>query len=190
MDAALPHPLSLKPPGEGPDDRDLMLQACAGDAGAFATLVRRHQRPLLNFFRRCGVQTDAEDLVQQTFLRLYRYRDRYTPRAKLTTFLYLLARQVWLDDLRRRGRFARLREGLAAEPEAVAAYGTQPERGRLDLDAALARLPEGLRLVVVLGVYQDQPYAEIAAALRIPVGTVKSRMFNALRMLRKMLEEP
>jgi RNA polymerase sigma-70 factor (ECF subfamily) len=59
----------------------------------------------------------------------------------------------------------------------------------MDLDAALASLPEGMRLVVVLGVYQSQPYAEIAKALGIPVGTVKSRMFNALRLLRQALED-
>lgn len=174
---------------EAPDDRDLMRRACAGDREAFTELVRRHQRPLLNFFRRCGVYNDAEDLVQQTFIRLYRYRDRYRPTAKLTTFLYLLARQVWIDELRRRTRLERLHKGLQAEPEPVAAPESQPDRGRMDLDRALAVLPEGLRMVVIMGIYQDLPYAEIAAALKIPVGTVKSRMFNALRLLRKTLEE-
>lgn len=174
---------------EQPDDRDLMRRACAGDREAFAEIVRRHQRPLLNFFRRCGVYSDAEDLVQQTFIRLYRYRDRYRPSAKLTTFLYLLARQVWIDELRRRRRLDRLHQGLQAEPEPEAASTSQPDRGCMDLDRALAALPEGLRLVVIMGVYQDLPYAEIGAALKIPVGTVKSRMFNALRMLRKTLEE-
>jgi len=173
------------------DDRDLMMRARDGDRDAFAELVRRHQRALLNFFRRCGVYSDAEDLVQQTFVRLYRYRQRYTPSAKLTTFLYLLARQVWIDELRRRRRTDRLRQALETEPDPPAAPALQPERsGGLDLDAALAALPEGLRLVVVLGVYQELPYAEIARVLRIPVGTVKSRMFNALRLLRRTLEEP
>jgi RNA polymerase sigma-70 factor (ECF subfamily) len=166
-----------------------MLRARDGDREAFAAIVRRHRQPLLNFFRRCGVDSDAEDLAQLTFVRLYRYRDRYSPRAKLTTFLYLLARQVWIDELRRRQRRARLREELAAEPEPLGEHGSQPERGRMDLDAALASLPEGMRLVVVLGVYQSQPYAEIAKALGIPVGTVKSRMFNALRLLRQALED-
>ena len=172
------------------DDRTLMQQACQGDREAFAEIVRRHQRPLLNFFRRCGVQTDAEDLVQQTFIRLYRYRDRYTPRAKLTTFLYLLARQVWIDEIRRRQRTERLRKGLEAEPPPAPAGDTQPEQGRMDIEAALAKLPEGLRLVVVMGIYQNLPYAEIGEALKIPEGTVKSRMFNALRLLRRTMEEP
>ncbi|MEI8242360.1 MAG: RNA polymerase sigma factor [bacterium] len=177
-------------PSAEPDDRTLMQRACQGDREAFAELVRRHQRPLLNFFRRCGVYTDAEDLVQQTFIRLYRYRDRYTPRAKLTTFLYLLARQVWIDELRRRQRTERLRKGLEAEPQPEPARGAQPEHGCMDIETALAALPEGLRVVVVMSTYQNMAYADIGAALRIPVGTVKSRMFNALRLLRRTMKEP
>lgn len=166
-----------------------MLRVCSGDRVAFTTLVRRHQQPLMNFFRRCGVYTDAEDLVQQTFVRLYRYRDRYTARAKLTTFLYLLARQVWIDELRRRQRRDRLSKELAAQPESAAVTVSGPGDGHLAIAAALAKLPVGLREVVVLGVYQGLPYEEVASILKIPVGTVKSRMFNALRMLRRILEK-
>ncbi|MFZ4394695.1 MAG: RNA polymerase sigma factor [Kiritimatiellia bacterium] len=177
-------------PTDAPDDRILMQRACQGDREAFTELVRRHQRPLMNFFRRCGVQTDAEDLVQQTFIRLYRYRDRYQPSAKLTTFLYLLARQVWIDELRRRQRTERLRKGLEAEPQLeFVAGGKGPERGKMDIEAALAALPEGMRMVVVMSIYQNMVYEDIALALQIPVGTVKSRMFNALRLLRQAMEE-
>lgn len=157
---------------------------------AFTILVGRHQKTVLNFFTRCGVQVcDAEDLVQQTFLRLYRYRTRYKPSAKLTTFLFLLARQVWIDELRRRQRAERLVQALAQEPPPDdASRPGNPIHGDVNMAAALAKLPEGLRLVVVLGVYQELPYAEVAQVLKIPVGTVKSRMFHALRMLRRILE--
>jgi len=174
------------------DDAALMLRARDDDRDAFAVLVKRHQKMLLNFFARSGVQYDYEDLVQQTFLRLYRYRDRYVVTAKFTTFLFLLARQVWIDELRRRRRRERLAEGLAAEPhpEHVAPVAADSgASGGMDLGPALASLPEGLRQVVELGVYQDLPYAEIAEILKIPVGTVKSRMFNALAKLRAYLEE-
>lgn len=174
------------------DDAALMLRARADDRDAFAVLVKRHQKMLLNFFARSGVQYDCEDLVQQTFLRLYRYRERYTPTAKVTTFLFLLARQVWIDELRRRTRRERLVEGLAAEPHPEQVEPLAADAGAaggLDLEQALAALPEGLRQVVELGVYQDLPYAEVAEILAIPVGTVKSRMFNALAKLRAFLEK-
>jgi RNA polymerase sigma-70 factor (ECF subfamily) len=176
-------------PAEPDSDAALMALARADDRHAFAVLVRRHQKMLLNFFLRSGVQYDAEDLVQQTFLRVYRYRDRYTPRAKFTTFLFLIARQVWIDELRRRARTGRLADALAREPEPPAgASGLPPERGGLDIAGAVAALPEAMRQVVELGVYQDLPYAEVARILGIPEGTVKSRMYHAIRMLRERLE--
>ncbi len=166
-----------------------MVRARGGDRGAFGALVTRHQKMLLNYFRRAGVPYDAEDLVQQTFLRLYRYRTRYTPRAKVTTFLFLLARQVWIDDLRKRKRAERLADALAREPEPPPGVAdTRPGRGALDVAGAVAALPEAMRQVVELGVYQDLPYAEVARILGIPAGTVKSRMFNAIRILREELE--
>ena len=174
------------------DDAALMTRVRNDDCEAFAVLVKRHQKMLLNFFARSGVQYDYEDLVQQTFLRLYRYRGRYVATAKFTTFLFLLARQVWIDELRRRKRHEKLVAGLAAEPKPefvapVAAEATAA--GGLDLGRALASLPDGLRQVVELGVYQELPYAEVAEILGIPVGTVKSRMFIALAKLRAYLEE-
>ena len=111
--------------------------------------------------------------------------------AKFTTFLFLLARQVWIDERRRRQRKDRLIRELSDEPrpahadvEAARAAAT----GAMDLAQALASLPEALRQVVELGVYQDLPYDEIAKILEIPVGTVKSRMFTALKKLRAFLE--
>lgn len=176
---------------EGMDDTDLMLRVRGeNDDDAFAVLVCRHQKSLLNFFARSGVQYDSEDLVQQTFLRLYRYRARYVATAKFTTFLFLLARQVWIDELRRRRRRERLADSLAAEPHPEFAEPTDAsagEGGDLDLARALETLPAGLRRVVELGVYQELAYTDIAEILGIPVGTVKSRMFNALARLRDEL---
>lgn len=171
---------------------DLMLRVKGGDKGAFTQLVKRHQKMLLNFFIQSGVRYDCEDLVQRTFLRLYRYRDRYTPSAKFTTFLFLLARQEWIDEIRRRDRQKRLRETLSSDPVALPVFdeaeGVGARAVRLDLEQALASLSDGLRQVVVLGVYQQLPYAEISEILGIPVGTVKSRMFNALAKLRSYME--
>ena len=167
-----------------------MPLAGAGDRDAFELLVRRHQQPLLNFFLRMGVDRDAEDLVQQTFIRLYNYRQRYRPSAKFTTFLYLLARQVWVDELRRRGRRRRLQEQAREQAELAAGAASAPADAGLsdELQQALERLAPRHRAVVVMGVLQELEYAEIARILKIPVGTVKSRMFNALRELRRYLE--
>lgn len=159
------------------------------DRPAFEELVKRHQKKILNFFYRCGVQYDAEDLAQQTFVRLYRYRLNYKKSAKLTTFLFLLARQVWIDELRKRTRVQRLKEGWAAESEKVSEAQTAVSDARVDINAALTKLSEEMRIVVELGVYQGLNYSEVARILEIPEGTVKSRIFNALRKLRQILEE-
>ncbi len=161
------------------------------DRDAFSVLVERYQTILLNFFIRSGVGYDGEDLVQLTFLRLYRYREKYRPSAKFTTFLFMMANQVWIDELRKRRRQQKLTDELTLQPEQLSYTDpVEPHReveARVDLTRALATLPVGLRQVVELGVYQDLPYAEIAEILRIPVGTVKSRMFNALAKLKACL---
>ena len=172
------------------DDCGLMALAKDGGQEAFAVLVRRYQRPLLNHFLRCGAGGEAEDLVQQTFVRLFRYRDRYRPSAKFTTFLYLVARQAWIDELRRRQRATRLRDAwheAHGDDEPDHAEGPAESAEAVDLAGALASLGDGARAVVDLGVMRGLAYPEISKVLGIPVGTVKSRMFNALRALRKYL---
>lgn len=175
-------------------DAGLMRLAAKGDTAAFAELVERYQNILLNFFLRRGVSyDDGQDLAQQTFLRLWNYRRKYTPQAKFTTFLFLLAGQVSVDFYRAEGRRRGLEENLTREAEVSSDVSPGTERGPAgaatgeDVRRAVARLSPGLRDVVELGVFQDLPYAEIGEVLDIPVGTVKSRMFNALRKLRKML---
>ncbi len=175
------------------DDATLMLRVRNGDHDAFSMVMKSYEKKVLNFFIRLGVQYDAEDLTQQTFLRLYRYRDRYEPKAKVSTFLFLMARQVWIDELRKRSRRKKLVESFAKETEGDVARSAADEvaaTGTTDLQQALATLPENMRIVIELGVYQEIPYAEIARILDIPEGTVKSRMFNALAQLRRMLGRP
>ena len=173
----------------GLSDAELMALTKKGETSAFAILVQKYQNVLLNFFLRKSVSyNDGQDLAQQTFLRLWNYRKRYEPQAKFTTFLFLLAGQVSVDFYRTEARRRNLVENLTQEAD-VRAAGVQ--RSVLaegdDVRRAVARLPEGLRDVVELGVFQDLPYVDISDILGIPVGTVKSRMFNALRKLKEFL---
>jgi RNA polymerase sigma-70 factor (ECF subfamily) len=175
----------------GPDeDALLLLRAARGDDEAFARLVDRHQRPLLNYFLRSGAMDESEDLVQKTFVRLYRYRDRYQPVARFVTFLYHLARNVWIDETRSLARKRRLHNALREEErERSTSGGTAPSGTAMDAATALASLSPKLRDVVVLHIYQGLRYHEIADVLGIPEGTVKSRMNLAMNALRQALHE-
>ena len=148
----------------------------------------KFEKNLLNFFWRQGVSlSEGEDLVQETYMRLWNYRRSYKPTAKLSTFLFLLARQVRIDALRRQTSRSEREESWGRErpecdnPPAFCA--------REDVRWAVAQLSEPLREVVKLGVFQDLPYAEVGEILGIPVGTVKSRMSNALKKLKEVFDE-
>ena len=171
-------------------DHELMELIRRGDEPALLVLIRRHQSALLNFFCRLGVSIhDAEDLVQETLVRVFRYRHKYVPSAKFTTFLYRIARHAWIDRWRQAQRRLRLVEAVAAESESEDSRSAGRMGTRLDAQAALAHLPGKLRIVIVLSVYQGMAYEEIAATLRIPVGTVKSRVFLAMNRLREVMRD-
>ena len=171
------------------DDFALMARVRDGDENAFRALVERHRRPLLNFFARMGASSHGEDLAQETFIRLWNYRKKYKPSAKFTTFLYTLARHAWLDSVRRSIRFKLFSDRYREEIPASTDGGHSRLRKDLDVQAALERLTPKLRETLVLAVHQGLAYDEIAAVLRIPVGTVKSRISNALAFLQEVFDE-
>ena len=171
------------------DDFALMAQVREGREDAFGRLLERHQRPVLNFFARMGASTHGEDLAQETFIRLWNYRHKYKPSAKFTTFLYTLARHVWLDFVRRQIRFRLFSDRYRAEIPSSTDGGLGKLQRKLDIQAALDRLSPKLREVLVLAVHQGLSYEEIGAILSIPVGTVKSRVSNALAALQEMFHE-
>lgn len=157
-------------------DDDLMAEA------------KKFEKNLLNFFWRQGVSSfEGEDLVQETYLRLWKYRHEYQPTAKLSTFLFLMARQVRIDALRRQTRRENREESWGKEQPT--AEKPSPIGVRDDVRWALARLSDALRETVELVVFQDLPYAEAAEVLGVPVGTVKSRMHNALKELKEIFDE-
>jgi len=165
--------------------------ACPDGLGreAFVVIVRRHQKSLLNFFRRMGARThEVEDMAQETFLRVFNYRDRYEPTGKFTNFLFVLARHVWADAGRRAQRRPESLSETLDEGPAPDERGVARAEARVDVASALARLSEKLRSVVVLSVYEGLEYRRIAEVLDIPVGTVKSRMHLAMRQMREILD--
>jgi RNA polymerase sigma-70 factor, ECF subfamily len=173
-------------------DDDLMLLARGGQAAAFDELVRRYQpRAVRIAARYLGDRSAAADAAQSTFLELYRAVPRYQPRGQLSSYLY----RVLLNQCRmaRRAHVTRERaiETLAVEP---AAPPDRPddeilatERAR-EVERGLAQLSPKLRDVLALRYAGELAYDEIAAALDLPLGTVKRRIFDGLEKLRVVLE--
>lgn len=171
-------------------DFELMERVQAGDVNAFAALVRRHQTALASFFRRLGAAHEAEDLTQEAFIRVYRYRETYSPTAQFTTFLYTIARNVWTDRWRKIRRWQKYRDETEYQLKTLDMSCSRPVcAAHLDVQAALQSLPEKMRIVLILSVYEGFSYPEISRILNIPVGTVKSRVFHALMRLKEFFDE-
>lgn len=180
-------------------DRELVERARAGERAAFDQLVARYQRRLLRLvLRLLRDQAEAEDVVQETFLRAYRALPRFRGDAAFYTWLYRIA----LNGARNTIQCRRLRGGpTGAVPAQVPApeIGT-PESMLLSkqvmqaIDAALEALPLDLRTAIVLREIEGLSYGEIAQIMECPLGTVRSRLFRAreaiARRLRPLLDLP
>jgi RNA polymerase sigma-70 factor (ECF subfamily) len=188
--------------GTWDSERDPLVALRAGDNSLFEAFVAKETRTFLGFFRRLGVShSEAEDLVQDLFLKLFRHAANYQPSGRFQAFAFRIARNAWIDRSRRAalrpksidatdddGKSYAGLELLASEPGPHEVVERREEVGRVE--GALVHLSDGQRLVFELGVVQELPYNEIARILEIPEGTVKSRMFHALRKLKSVLQEP
>jgi RNA polymerase sigma-70 factor (ECF subfamily) len=162
-------------------DPALIRAAAAGDLKAFETIVRAYQQHIWRFLRRfLGDAAAAEDVAQETFLRLYRSLPGFAFQAKFSAWVFKIARNAALDELRRRQRRERVAVAAAAalDDSSAGAGGTAGET-KVEIEAALAALPADLRETVVLVEVFGLPYAEVSAVVGAPVGTIKSRMFRA-----------
>jgi RNA polymerase sigma factor (sigma-70 family) len=174
-------------------DDDLMLLARAQVPAAFSELVARHQQRALRVAsRQLGPRAiaAAADVVQNTFIDIYRALPRYQPRGQFGSYLF----RILLNQCRIAQRAARIEAKhqqhtdlapAAAPPHESAVLARERER---DTEAALARLGAKLRDVVVLRYTGELSYDEIARALEIPIGTVKRRLFDAMKKLRQLME--
>jgi RNA polymerase sigma-70 factor (ECF subfamily) len=167
-----------------PSDADLIARVLArDDRHAFAELVRRHQSAVRRLLRRLtsGDEALADDLAQETFLRTYRGLRRYQGGARLSTWLYRIAYNVFLDERRRFRPPATARDpGSSPSPAAPALL-------RHDLDEALRHLPDPERAAVAVVYGADLTHEEAAVVLDCPLGTLKTNIARAKERLRHRL---
>jgi len=166
---------------------DLLERFLAGDSDAFEGLFRERQGEVYRWIVRIVRDpAAAEDLTVETLWRLYQSRGRLDPVGNCAGWLRRVATNLAIDHLRR----ARPSDPLSIEPPGRAEPDCAvQQQERAAIRAAVAELPPRLRIVVRLGLIEDEPYATIAESLGISAGAVKLRMFRALRILRKKLEQ-
>lgn len=183
-----------------------MLAFKSGDARAFSTLVSRHRGSVFNFiFRYTNHRQRAEDLLQETWLKVVRSAGEYQPKARFTTWVFTIARNLCVDSARK--ETYRKTDSLDApagsdDPEGRTLGETVPDhdgaspdrsahntRMRPLIEKALAALPDEQREVFLLREYQGIGFKEIAEVTGVNENTVKSRMRYALEGLRKKLSE-
>jgi RNA polymerase sigma-70 factor (ECF subfamily) len=181
--------------GTDPDVR-LMLAFRSGDPAAFDSLFRRWSAPLLRYLERMvRDRGSAEELAQEVFLRVHRARERYAPEARFSTWLYRIATNLALNELRRPRRREPHRsqdeEGApalvadAAGPEAV----VDARRLGARVESELARLPEKQRAALCLSAVEGLSYAEVAGALEVSEQAVKALVHRARTALAERLRE-
>lgn len=185
--------------GNSPTDEELIARFQQGDNYAFDLLVKRYQNPLLNFvFRFLGNKTEAEDLVQETFLRLYKNKHYYKEIAKFSTWIYTIAGNLAKTELRKRRRrsFFSLSNYMSTEKEYdIPDESRSPEKStdskitdRL-IQNSVNKLSPKFKEVIVLRDIQGFSYEEISEVAGIPLGTVKSRVNRARLKLQEDLKE-
>ena len=190
-----------------PPDPDavLMLRVKRGDREAFAGLVEKYQQPVMNFiYRSLRDETEAEDLAQNVFLQVYKSRHRYRQTAKFSTWLFTIARNLCLNELRRRARHPaesieenqtghESREGATPRQYVDKSQPAAPEtllQGELarKIEEALAALPENQRSAILLCRQEDLSYEEIAGILDCSLSATKSLIHRGRETLKEKLK--
>jgi len=185
---------------EPPTDEDLVAAVLAGDRERFGDLVERYQGRLVNYlFRLLRNPDDAHDLAQEVFVKVYQVLDRYDPQYRFSTWLFRVAQNAAIDQIRRRRlKVVSLRqdddEGESRDwdlpsPER-GPYGELRNRERGDaIQGAIDALPWEYRELILLRHFGDLPYEEIARMKQMPLGTVKNKLFRGRQMLKDKLQD-
>jgi RNA polymerase sigma-70 factor (ECF subfamily) len=172
-------------------DATLMQRVRSGDDDAFAEIVERYKNPLVNYLTHLVRSRErAEEVAQDAFVRLYRNASKYREQERLAPYLYRIATNLVVSDVRRERRWSLLLPRLHASTNQAV---PPPDAGLLTdeiqkkVTAALGALPVKYRAPIVLCDIEEWSYEEIARALECRVGTVKSRIFRGRELLRRQL---
>ena len=188
-------------------DEDLMIQYGRGEVQAFEELMKRHQKSVFGFiFRFVGNREKAEDLLQEVFLRVIKSAANYRMKAKFTTWLYTIARNICIDEARKRAKRTEVSlnrniskdqgdggktflDNVEDQRSDDGSSFTMRKEFRKKLEQALSELPSEQREVFLMREFSGLKFREIASVVGVPENTVKSRMRYALDALRGHLEE-
>ncbi len=175
---------------EKDQDYALMRSIQNGDMVAFNALVDRYKDRLLNVIGRMLNSTEeAEDIVQETFVRVYQHRSSFNFQHCFSTWIYTIGLNLARNELRKRKKFKfeEITEMNSGEGD-LSVEMKLPTRLPEDLDSAIKGLPEKYRTAFVLRDVEEMPYEEVAKVLDVPLGTVKSRVNRARLMLKEKLQ--
>jgi RNA polymerase sigma-70 factor, ECF subfamily len=165
-------------------DPKVVAAARSGDLGAFEVLVRRYQGDIWRLcYQLLRDEHLADDVTQDTFVRAFRFMRRYRAESKFSTWLFSIARNCAVDELRRSSR----RSKLAHRVQAEAPSDLRTDQTIVEVRDVLAQLPLGLREPVVMIDMFGMSYREVSVALGVPQGTVKSRVHRAREQLARRL---
>jgi len=192
---------SLMPDSELDPDSVLMKQVRAGNREAFEKLVDKYKQPVVNLIARTlGDATEAEDLAQNVFIQAYKAAHRYKVSARFSTWLYTIARNLCLNELRRRSRHPAEpleihgAEGEPADRNLEDTASAQPPEVVLQreletkLNEALTELPEKQRIAIILCAREEMPYEEIAKVIGCSLAATKSLIFRGREALKMKLK--
>lgn len=188
-------------------DEQLFARYQRGDEDAFRVIVQRYEPSIKGFLhKRLKDEERVQDLTQDTFLRVHRARERYDASRKFSTWIYTIASNLLKNEYRNRSRrretnFSDLRKDggpqpAAARPIEFESAGPDPERTtyrselREAIHSAIEKMDEHHRIPFVMREVEDRTYEEISAAIGVPVGTVKSRLFRARNAFQQLFPVP
>jgi RNA polymerase sigma-70 factor (ECF subfamily) len=173
---------------DAPSDRDLILSARRGDAGAFGELVTRHQNGVFNVcFRILHERIEAEDMAQETFIRAHGKLESFDIERPFGPWVRRVAANVCLNHLEAQKVTVELNDEKDADESQSLEKQVEVRERSEQIRAALASLPVSYRAVIELRHYQEMSYEEIAVELKIPLSDVKSNLFRARKLLAEKL---